>query len=761
MRHSILFAVLLLLLGKLGYSQEDSLLFDLADDDLFSMKVKSASGIDESYLDAPATMVVISSQDIRDRGYTSLDEILMDIPGFDVNINNGTTYLNAYQRGYRTPFTQRTLLMINGKVDNHLWSHMANFSRQYPVMNIERIEVLYGPASAVYGPNAFLGVVNVITKSGKDLGEGENIFESSFQKGSNNTHSADLFSAGNAGKISYSLGVKMFRSDEEDLSGRTPFASNDLYGDSLMWGPVLGLESNGNQYGEYADPTDNWGMNGEINFGNFSIGANNWLRKEGYGAYYPGDKAQPGDLWNYSSNQFYVEHEGTPTEKFSIKTILNYRQSKVWGRWTEATPMWNNVIHSFNGDTLLLQDFGVDAANYSDYSFVSSTIYQSISDAWRINQNYNYKFSDKFNLIGGLKYERKSLTKAYDIPGYWSAFSSVPVGVGPHGMGEGIYHSLDSDFEIAPLPNAVMPAENVIFTEDLGGFLQGVYDYRSFRFQGGVRVDENSIYGVSVNPRLAGIYKLPKENGAIKLSYGEAFQEPAPIQLFGGWSGREANPDLKPEKARNLELIGMYQTRGVFQQLSIYGADYKNVIKENAENAGGRQILGGEYSVRGAINNPIGERKISLYGYYTFCKAVSETSYDFDKGVWVDSSAVLGDIAPHKFQFGMNLPIKKIINLNLRGQYISSRTPYLRNQLRVNEDFKFDGFFNLDGNLSANFEFFTFGLKIKNILNGEYFYPGPETASAGTNSAQRSLGWHNSLLPNASRNFLFYINFRY
>ena len=64
--------------------------------------------------------------------------------------------------------------MVNGKVDNHLWSHMANFSRQYPVMNIERVEVLYGPASAVYGPNAFLGVVNIITKNGMDLEDGEN-----------------------------------------------------------------------------------------------------------------------------------------------------------------------------------------------------------------------------------------------------------------------------------------------------------------------------------------------------------------------------------------------------------------------------------------------------------------------------------------------------------------------------------------------------------------------------------------------------------
>ena len=121
-----------------------------------------------------------------------------------------------------------------------------------------------------------------------------------------------MFSAGNAGKISYNFGMKVFRSDEEDLSDRTPFNSKDFIGDSSIWGPVLGLESNGVKYGEYADPTDSWGMNGAINFGDFTIGTNNWVRKEGYGVYYPGDKAQPGDFWGYTSNQVYLDHEGKP-----------------------------------------------------------------------------------------------------------------------------------------------------------------------------------------------------------------------------------------------------------------------------------------------------------------------------------------------------------------------------------------------------------------------------------------------------------------
>ena len=92
-------------------SQEDSPSFD----DLFSTEVESASGLNESYLTAPASMNIITKEDIIQRGYTSIDELLSDIPGFDVSITNGITYLNAHQRGYRTPFTQRTLILINGK----------------------------------------------------------------------------------------------------------------------------------------------------------------------------------------------------------------------------------------------------------------------------------------------------------------------------------------------------------------------------------------------------------------------------------------------------------------------------------------------------------------------------------------------------------------------------------------------------------------------------------------------------------------------
>ena len=159
----VLTSIVLLSLQVQVFAQEQlklEELFKMSAKDLMNIKVTLASGVEESLIDAPAAMIIITSDDIKQRGYTSLNEVLMDIPGFDISVTNGADYMTAYQRGYRTSYTQRTLLMIDGKVDNHLWSHNANISRQYPLTNVKRISVLYGPASAVYGANAFLGIIN-------------------------------------------------------------------------------------------------------------------------------------------------------------------------------------------------------------------------------------------------------------------------------------------------------------------------------------------------------------------------------------------------------------------------------------------------------------------------------------------------------------------------------------------------------------------------------------------------------------------------
>ncbi len=67
------------------------------------MKTSLASGIEESILEAPGAIVVVTTADIKQRGYISLAEIIVDLPEFDTILVNGIPYLCAYQRSYRHP----------------------------------------------------------------------------------------------------------------------------------------------------------------------------------------------------------------------------------------------------------------------------------------------------------------------------------------------------------------------------------------------------------------------------------------------------------------------------------------------------------------------------------------------------------------------------------------------------------------------------------------------------------------------------------
>ncbi len=81
--------------GKDGF--DDLLSMDL--DQLLNLKVSSASGVPESARHAPAALIVITADDIRERGYDSLVDVLQDVPGFDISISGGTSHATAWQRG--------------------------------------------------------------------------------------------------------------------------------------------------------------------------------------------------------------------------------------------------------------------------------------------------------------------------------------------------------------------------------------------------------------------------------------------------------------------------------------------------------------------------------------------------------------------------------------------------------------------------------------------------------------------------------------
>ena len=140
-------------------------------EEMLSGSVSSVSKKPERLQLAPANVRLITRQDIIDRGYLDIVDLLSDLPGFHVSRIFGQAHSNIYQLGYRQDNTERTLLMVDGIEQNDIWSSWAYFSRQYPLSNIKAVEVIYGPASAMYGPRAFVGTVNIITLDPKELGK--------------------------------------------------------------------------------------------------------------------------------------------------------------------------------------------------------------------------------------------------------------------------------------------------------------------------------------------------------------------------------------------------------------------------------------------------------------------------------------------------------------------------------------------------------------------------------------------------------------
>ena len=170
-----LFFSIIILQNNLLFAQIDEEgRYKFALDELESKKttevqVITATKRSQSIRKAPATIMVITAEQIRERGYESLDDIFKDIPGFDLTRVHGYFPTIWAQRGLYGDENKRTLLMIDGIVENNILGGNVLGGSQYSLHGIERIEIIWGSGSALYGASAFNGIINLITKKGKDI----------------------------------------------------------------------------------------------------------------------------------------------------------------------------------------------------------------------------------------------------------------------------------------------------------------------------------------------------------------------------------------------------------------------------------------------------------------------------------------------------------------------------------------------------------------------------------------------------------------
>jgi outer membrane cobalamin receptor len=148
-------------------------------EDIYQETVVTASRNAQSPLDSPNSTSIITRQDIHLSGITRIPELLRRVAGMDVmQITGGDS--NVSMRGFNSRLANKLLVLVNGRsVYNDILGSTFWEALSIDVDQIERIEVVRGPGSALYGADAFTGVVNIITiapgegKTGMRVGYGD------------------------------------------------------------------------------------------------------------------------------------------------------------------------------------------------------------------------------------------------------------------------------------------------------------------------------------------------------------------------------------------------------------------------------------------------------------------------------------------------------------------------------------------------------------------------------------------------------------
>jgi iron complex outermembrane recepter protein len=183
--------------------------------------VSIASRYDQPISQAPSNVYVITDEDIRHSGATDIPTLLRRIPGLEVMQMNGADF-NVSVRGNNQPGANKLLVMVDGRSIYVDVQGQVNW-KLLPVTlpEIKRIEVLKGPASAVWGFNAFDGVINIITKSPEEL-KG-----TTFQFGGGNfgTMTASAIHAGTVKRFGYRLSIG--HNQNADWTNRDALAFRD------------------------------------------------------------------------------------------------------------------------------------------------------------------------------------------------------------------------------------------------------------------------------------------------------------------------------------------------------------------------------------------------------------------------------------------------------------------------------------------------------------------------------------------------------
>jgi outer membrane receptor for ferrienterochelin and colicins len=184
--HGLLRLAIIFTLTATAFGQQGTKdLSDASLEELSNIQIYSASKHMQNASDAPASVMVVSSDEIEKFGYRNLADILRSVPGFYVTYDRDYTFVGVRGFGRLGDWNSRILVLIDGhRINNVLGQAMLGNEFLVDVDMIERVEIVCGPSSSLYGANAFFAVINVVTRATKQVKD----WELAFQAGSFGTY---------------------------------------------------------------------------------------------------------------------------------------------------------------------------------------------------------------------------------------------------------------------------------------------------------------------------------------------------------------------------------------------------------------------------------------------------------------------------------------------------------------------------------------------------------------------------------------------
>jgi len=369
MKKVLLYAILpsLILANEFNTGIEDEILW--LQEETY---VVSASRIKENIKKVPASVTIIDEDMIKKMGADTILDILRTVSG--IGITQSNIFANEIEsRGIKDWFSKQILFMIDGhSADVNLLNGGATWSfDKLHVKNIKRVEVIKGPASALYGANAFTALVNIITKKIDDI-DG---VEVSMKLGSYKTKEANVLFGKKYDKFSVVANVNFFESD-----GNKVFVNHDIVGNNGYTNPFR----------------KQFVANLALAYDSFYLSSMYSKREDGQ---YFGPIGALNDESNPQSDYFFVEvgYKKNITDDSNINLKVYYDKYKAenrWGIFADGSPAPKftdgmTVINGYTNDKYGTE--GIYTYNLNDsYTFLAGAIFEKQNQYDIINkQNFN------------------------------------------------------------------------------------------------------------------------------------------------------------------------------------------------------------------------------------------------------------------------------------------------------------------------------------------------------------------------------------